>query len=143
MSGALARTVLKALDRMMPARGAAHLLTGKRGEEEAYFYLRQLGYVMVARNWRSPRRRGEIDLIGWDKDVLCFVEVKTRAARALVAGEAAVDSNKQRELSGMARDYLRRVQPTPSVRFDVLSIYVEAGKGAGDITLFKDAFSLS
>ena len=143
MSGALTRTVLKALDRMAPARGAAHLLTGTRGEEEAYFYLRQLGYVMVARNWRSPRRRGEIDLIGWDKDVLCFVEVKTRAARALVPGEAAVDSNKQRELSGMARDYLRRVQPTPSVRFDVLSIYVEAGKGAGDITLFKDAFSLS
>ena len=143
MSGALTRTVLKALDRMMPARGAAHLLTGTRGEEEAYFYLRQLGYVMVARNWRSPRRRGEIDLIGWDKDVLCFVEVKTRAVRTLVPGEVAVDSEKQRELSGMARDYLRRVQPVPAVRFDVLSIYVEAGKGAGDITLFKDAFSLS
>ena len=120
-----------------------YLLTGRRGEEEAYFYLRQRGYVMVARNWRSPRRRGEIDLIGWDKDVLCFVEVKTRAVRTLVPGEVAVDSEKQRELSGMARDYLRRVQPVPAVRFDVLSIYVEAGKGAGDITLFKDAFSLS
>ena len=101
MSGALTRTVLKALDRMAPARGAAHLLTGRRGEEEAYFYLRKRGYVMVARNWRSPRRRGEIDLIGWDKDVLCFVEVKTRAARALVAGEAAVDGDKQREAAGM------------------------------------------
>ncbi|HTC78126.1 MAG TPA: YraN family protein, partial [Terriglobales bacterium] len=70
-------------------------------------------------------------------------EVKTRAARALVAGEAAVDSDKQRELSGMARDYLRRVQPMPAVRCDVLSIYVEAGGGVGDMTLFKDAFSLS
>src|SRR5438105_8874980 len=101
MSGALTRTLLKALDRMAPARGAAHLLTGRRGEEEAYFYLRQLGYVMVARNWRSPRRRGEIDLIGWDKDVLCFVEVKTRVERTLVPGEVAVDSEKQREPSGM------------------------------------------
>ena len=143
MSGVLTKAVLKTLDRVMPARGAAHLLTGRRGEEEAYFYLRQLGYVMVARNWRSPRRRGEIDLIGWHKDVLCFVEVKTRAARALVAGEAAVDGDKQRELSGMARDYLRRVQPMPAARFDVLSIYVEAGGGVGDMTLFKDAFSLS
>ena len=35
--------------------------TGARGEEEAYFHLRKLGYVMVARNFRSPRRRGEID----------------------------------------------------------------------------------
>jgi hypothetical protein len=41
---------------------------GQRGEEDAYFYLRKLGYVMVARNYRSPHRRGEIDLIGWDKD---------------------------------------------------------------------------
>ena len=143
MTGGFTKTVLKTLDRLAPARGAAHLLTGRRGEEEAYFYLRRHGYVMVARNWRSPRRRGEIDLIGWDKDVLCFVEVKTRAVRTLVPGEVAVDREKQRELSGMARDYLRRVQPVPAVRFDVLSIYVEAGKGAGDITLFKDAFSLS
>jgi len=36
------------------------------GEEEAYFYLRKLGYVMVARNYRSARRQGEIDLIGWE-----------------------------------------------------------------------------
>jgi hypothetical protein len=32
--------------------------TGQRGEEDAYFYLRKLGYVMVARNFRSPNRRG-------------------------------------------------------------------------------------
>jgi len=59
----------------------AHQRIGQRGEEEAYFHLRKLGYVMVARNFRSPRRRGEIDLIGWDKDVLCFIEVKTRTTR--------------------------------------------------------------
>src|SRR5437588_3562704 len=100
MTGLFTKSLLRTLDRILPARGAAHLLTGTRGEEEAYFYLRQLGYVMVA-------------------------------------GEAAVDDDKQRELSGMARDYLRRVQPMPAVRFDVLSIYVEAGGGVGDMTLFK------
>ena len=31
-----------------------HQRTGRRGEEEAYFHLRKLGYVMVARNFRSP-----------------------------------------------------------------------------------------
>src|SRR5216110_3941799 len=116
LSGRLTHATIRALDwlsgKTLPgSTGPAHQRIGRHGEEDAYFHLRKLGYVMVARNFRSPRRRGEIDLIGWDKDVLCFVEVKTRAARALVAGEAAVDGDKQRELSGMARDYLRRVQP--------------------------------
>jgi hypothetical protein len=63
-----------------------HQQTGRRGEEGTYFYLRRLGYVMVARNSRSSRR-GEIDLIGWDQDVLCLIEVKTRTSRRVQPGE--------------------------------------------------------
>lgn len=36
----------------------AHQRIERRGEEDAYFYLRKLGYVMVARSCRSPLRRG-------------------------------------------------------------------------------------
>src|SRR5205085_11430044 len=71
---------------------------GRRGEEDAYFYLRRQGYAMVARNYRSPRHHGEIDLIGWDKDVLCFIEVKTRTAHDMKPAEAAVDRAKQDDL---------------------------------------------
>ena len=35
--------------------------TRRRGEEDAYFHVRKLGYIMVARYFRSPGRRGEID----------------------------------------------------------------------------------
>src|SRR4051812_16204412 len=66
---------------------APHLALGARGEESAYFHLRKLGYIIVARDWRHPRRRGEIDLIGWHEDVLCFVEVKTRTHRGMVPAE--------------------------------------------------------
>jgi putative endonuclease len=121
---------------------APHLATGERGEEAAYFYLRNLGYVMVARRYRSSRRRGEIDLIGWDQEILSFIEVKTRTTRAVAPAEAAVDREKQRELAGMAREYLRRVKSSPATRFDVISVYFEAGKPE-DITLFKNAFTLS
>jgi hypothetical protein len=38
-----------------------HQRTGSHGEEDAYFHLRKLGVVIVARNFRSPRFRGEID----------------------------------------------------------------------------------
>lgn len=114
-SGRITRAAIKALDgvagRVLPkSRRAAHLEVGRKGEEEAYFQLRRLGYVMVARNYRSPRSKGEIDLVGWDGEVLCFVEVKTRTTRAVAPAEAAVDEDKQRELRAVAREYLRRVK---------------------------------
>jgi putative endonuclease len=52
--------------------------TGIRGETLAYWYLRRQGYTIVSRNYRARHTFGEIDLIGWDGDVLAFVEVKTR-----------------------------------------------------------------
>jgi putative endonuclease len=148
MSGRVTRFALRLLDRMAemllkPPPAPAHQTVGARGEEEAYFYLRRLGYVMVARNWRSPRRRGEIDLIGWDGNVLCFVEVKSRTTRDVKPAEAAVDAQKQDELSGMAREYLRHIAGSPSWRFDVLSIYYDQPGASPEITLFKNAFSLS
>ncbi len=149
----------------------AHLETGRRGEDLAHFHLRQLGYTIVARNWRTPRRRGEIDLVAWDGEVLCFVEVKTRTTRDVKPAEAAVDRAKRRELAAMAGEYLRRTRPgvpskrdfpfagvglavsgkrgfasagtrpaVPTIRFDVLSIYYEAG-GDPACQLFKNAYS--
>jgi putative endonuclease len=75
---------------------AAHLRIGVRGEEDAYFQLRRMGYVIVARNFRSPRCHGEIDLIAWEGDVLCFIEVKTRTSHQVKTAEAAVDWHKRR-----------------------------------------------
>ena len=129
-SGRLTLAVLHVLDwlaeRMLPPdNGPTHQRTGRRGEEAAYFHLRRLGYTMVARNFRSPRCRGEIDLIGWEKDVLCFVEVKTRSTRDVKTGEAAVDRHKRREVAAVVREYLRRLPPSCQWRFDVVSVYYD------------------
>ncbi len=142
-SGRLTRMAIRTLDAIAPQRKkAGHLATGERGEEEAYFYLRRSGYVIVARNFRSPRRRGEIDLIGWEGDVLCFIEVKTRTSRAVMPAEAAVDEAKQRELVAVAREYLRPLAGKPAARFDILSIYLDRGGCSPQITLFRNAFSM-
>jgi putative endonuclease len=127
-SGQATQAVLRFLDwlaeRTLPAEKiAAHHRTGRRGEEAAYFHLRKLGYTMVARNFRSPRCRGEIDLIGWEDDTLCFVEVKTRTTRDVKPGEAAVDRHKRRQVAAMVREYLRRFPPSCQWRFDVVSVY--------------------
>ena len=83
LPAAFTRCIIHGLDwlaaRLLPPDPRPrHQRTGTRGEEDAYFHLRKLGYAIVARNFRTPRCRGEIDLIGWDEDVLCFIEVKTR-----------------------------------------------------------------
>jgi putative endonuclease len=132
-SGQPTRLIVQALDwlaehTLPPEKIAAHHRTGRRGEEAAYFHLRKLGYTMVARNFRSPRCRGEIDLIGWEDDTLCFVEVKTRTTRDVKTGEAAVDRHKRREVAAVAREYLRRFPPSCQWRFDVVSVYYQESK---------------
>jgi putative endonuclease len=99
---------------------------------------------MVARNFRSPHHRGEIDLIGWDEDVLCFIEVKTRTTRDVKPAEAAVDRKKRRAIRFVASQYLRSLPeqylPEPlRTRFDVLSVYYEGQKRRPSFELFKNA----
>jgi putative endonuclease len=106
----------------------------------AFYFLRRQGYTIVARNWRCKGRKGEVDLIGWDGKTLCFIEVKTRRSHAVATAESAVDRAKQVELRGMAALFLRKHNPRPQFRFDVVSIYLIPGEEP-EIELFKDAFS--
>ncbi len=147
-SGRLTQVTLRALDwltarTLRPEDLPEHQRTGRRGEEDAYFYLRRRGYVMIARNYRSPHQRGELDLVGWDKDVLCFIEVKSRTTHDIKPAEAAVDHDKQRELRLVARDFLRQMPPSCQWRFDVLAVYYESPRSQPSFELFQNAFPVS
>lgn len=120
-----------------------HLHTARWGEMEAYFYLRSLGYRIVAKNYRSARDHGEIDIIGWDEGVLCFVEVKTHSKPGLVPPEMAVNAAKKNHIRSVARRYVRhlRTDRPPHCRFDVVSVVLgEDGRGP-TIRLHKGAFA--
>jgi putative endonuclease len=127
--------------------------TGIRGETYAYWYLRRHGYVLVARNFTSPGIKGEIDMVGYDGQTLAFVEVKTRTiadpARssqpssrpAPLTPEEAVNWEKRRNLSRMARQFLRaRHIETAPCRFDVLAIETRPGQKPV-VRLHKGAFN--
>ena len=116
-----------------------HLRTGRFGEEDAYFELRKLGYIIVARNFRSPRCHGEIDLIGWDGDVLCFIEVKTRTSQDVKPAEAAVDRHKKREIAEVPREYLRKMPQSCQWRFDIVSVYYDRRNSRPQVELFRNA----
>src|SRR5258708_11689295 len=146
-AGRLTEATLRALDwlaahTLPPENMPAHQRTGRSGEEDAYFYLRRRGYTIIARNYRSPHYRGELDLVGWERDVLCFVEVKTRTARDMKPAEAAVDRDKQRELSLVARVFLRQMPTSCQWRVDVLPAYYYHRHSPPPLELFFNTFSV-
>ena len=139
--------ILRAIDSLTAKLGrtpvtAPHLATGTRGEEAALFHLRRSGYTIIARQWRSIKLRGDIDLIGWDRNTLCFIEVKARTSRDFGPAEWAVDEEKQRMLRRMARAYLRRCDNAENlnVRFDVVSVYLS--ETGSEFEILKDWFAL-
>jgi putative endonuclease len=121
----------------------AHLMTGMRGEDAAYFYLRQVGYTIVARRWSSPKLRGDIDLIGWDGESLCFIEVKTRSSQSFQPAEVSVDHEKRTTLRRMAQEYIRHLENSEQIptRFDVVSVYFPGARP--EFELFRGAFDWS
>lgn len=95
---------------------------GSDAEKQAEIYLLAKEYTTVARNWRC--RSGEIDLIMRDKDVLVFVEVRSRTGttRYGMAVES-VNYRKQRQVRETAEVFLYRQGHTMmQVRFDVVTV---------------------
>jgi len=101
------------------------LQLGARGETYAYWYLRRLGYIFIARNYTPFYSKGELDLVAYDGDTLVIVEVRTRRASKdqPASPELSVSDAKHELLVRTAHYFLaeRHVQPCP-VRFDVVAI---------------------
>lgn len=112
---------------------------GVAGEERAAAYLKQQGFIILNRNWRT--RSGEIDIIAMSsQDVLVFVEVKT-----LPGGDAQVlahelNKKKQQRITETAKCFLlnNRQYSNSSVRFDVIVIDMP---GVEPVYHIENAFS--
>ena len=113
--------------------------TGRLGETAAAAFLRNNGYRIIARNFR--RRLGEIDIIASDKDVICFIEVKTRRQDSFGAPEEAVSRQKQARISRAALLFLKQNNLLDKkARFDVVSIkYFDSHP---EVRLIRSAFEL-
>ncbi len=116
----------------MPAR-ARHLDLGRRGEEFAVAYLEQVGYRIVAANFAIPVGRNrigaavvmEIDVVGYDEDVLCFIEVKTRSSGWFAEPQVNVDLRKRRQIARAARAYRRMFGlEAARYRYDVVTLVI-------------------
>jgi putative endonuclease len=107
---------------------------GKLGEAYAAAYLEQLGYRLVAANFTLPVGRNlrgaivtsEIDLVAYDGDTLCFVEVKTRASDWFAPPQVNVDLRKRRQIARAARAYrhMLGIEDQP-YRYDVVTVVLD------------------
>lgn len=115
--------------------------TGKIGEDRAAHFLKKNGYTIIGRNVKSPM--GEIDIVARERDVICFIEVRSRkGAEKNEEALSSVDHRKQMKLSRLAVAYLKANKLLERrARFDVVAVLL---KGEGeDVRVIKDAFPLA
>ncbi len=116
-----------------------NLSLGKSGEEAAVKFLKENGYKIRERNYRT--KLGEVDIIAQDKDTICFIEVKTRLSDRQGSPAESVTSFKQRQISKAALIFLKEKNLLDEkARFDVVSIMYR--EGSSQIELIKNAFEL-
>lgn len=100
---------------------AQHNILGKKGEDEACFYLVERDIHILERNWRGEDC--EIDIIAEEYGEIIFIEVKTRTSTADGMPEEAVDTNRMYRMSRAAEEYLHRNELTKyPYRFDIIAL---------------------
>lgn len=110
---------------------------GRAGEAAAADLYRELGFVIVERNYRCSE--GEIDVIARRGDLLVFCEVKTRTSDWWGVPSEAVSWSKQMRIRRLAAHWFNERRPGPvEVRFDVVSVIVRGSHV--ETTHIPDAF---
>lgn len=99
---------------------AEHNILGCKGEMLAVRYLQELGFAIREQNWRCGHK--EIDIVAQERDVLVFVEVKTRTTELYGDAVNAVTPAKMRRLILAADTYVKMKRIDLDVRFDIITI---------------------
>ena len=120
---------------------------GQLGEAYAAAYLEQVGYRLVAANFTLPVGRSlrgavvtaEIDLVAYEAETLCFVEVKTRASDWFAPPQVNVDLRKRRQVARAARAYRQMlgIEEHP-YRYDVVTVVLPGDQSTPQIELLRN-----
>jgi putative endonuclease len=100
--------------------------TGDKGEELARILLAEKGMRIMETNWQYKKL--EVDIIAETKDLLVFIEVKTRTVPFLLEPELAVTLKKQKYLIDAANAYISEKNIDKEVRFDIVSVIIKDKK---------------
>lgn len=95
-------------------------LFGKEGEEKVAQFLQHQGFVIKEHNFFC--RYGEIDLIAAKKELLVFVEVKTRKTKTDFMHEI-ISYSKQQKIIKTMQYYCTTLKKEYALRCDVAFVY--------------------
>lgn len=96
---------------------------GRKGELLARDFLVSNGYKILDVNHRN--KIGEIDIIAIDKDVLVFIEVKTRTSTKYGYPYEAVNRKKQEKIIYSSLLYIKQNRLDKcQMRYDVIEVYL-------------------
>jgi putative endonuclease len=109
---------------------------GKEGENLAVDHLKNAGFKILSRNWKYGKH--EIDIIAERKDVVVFVEVKTRTDDFQMDPRTAINPEKQKSIIWAADGYIKKYNIDKDSRFDVI-IVIKKDKQF-EIDHIEDAF---
>ncbi|MEO5985351.1 MAG: YraN family protein [Ferruginibacter sp.] len=112
--------------------------TGRIGEDFAAAWLEQKGYEILYRNWRH--QHWEIDIIAVKKNVLHFIEVKTRASRTFGYPEDNVSKKKIAYLIDAGEEFLFKYPHWQRIQFDILAITINPGKAKSEYFFIEDIY---
>ncbi|MBT5471874.1 MAG: YraN family protein [Nitrospina sp.] len=119
------------------------LKLGREGEDAAVAFLKDKGYRIIQKNFRS--KLGEIDIIAQQKETVIFIEVKSRASHQFGHPFNAITPAKQGKIIQVAQSFLakHRLMGNPA-RFDVVGLTIDPGNAkAFQIELLENAFQIS
>lgn len=124
---------------MTPERSGDARGLGRWGEDLAARHLTAQGYIVLARNFRSPYASGEADIVAQDGDALVVAEVKTRRSVRFGVPAESITWRKAARLIALLEAYrLDHPEAPPASRIDVVSVLVRSGAPPA-ITLIRNA----
>ncbi len=97
------------------------------GEKIAQGYLKDVGYKIIDTNFYS--KKGEIDIIMREDNIIIFVEVKTRTNFKFGTPASAINKEKKLHIKKTAKIFLQINKLTNfNIRFDVVEVIFQNGK---------------
>jgi len=114
---------------------ALHNTIGKKGEEIAKKYLEHKGYKIVECNYRT--KRAEIDIVARNKNVLVFVEVRSKHHERHGTPEETLDYKKRIRLKRNAAAYVHRRKYNGPYRIDAVCLVIDENEGLRRINHYE------